>query len=450
MQGRQEYQSELFATIDIESMIPKNHLLRKLDRLLDLSFVREMTKDFYCENNGRPSVDPELFLRMLLISYFYGIDSDRRLCEEVQFNLAYRWYCKLSLTNKVPDHSSLTKIRDRLGEDTFKNLFIKVLEMCKEKGLVKSESVMADASLVKADAALDSLRKRDGKDDNDRPTFLKGQKYSNQLHRSTSDPDASLANKAGVHKALYHKVHQMSDSESRVIVDTHVTTGAVHETTMLATRVEAVENNNIKVKEVIADRGYGSAENINYLEAKNIDPVISLWSSRSGETFFEELKEGFRINESTHEIFCPEDHLMKYSCRDHKTGRDIYVLPRKTCLACPRKSSCMTEYELKKRSKRFIVPDHYKLYAKVLEREKMPEFRNKLWQRMWKVEGLFAEGKNFHLLDRAKYRGRSKMQIQAYLVASVQNLKRLMEVVIDLLIAILRKLILMQLELQKI
>lgn len=229
MQGRQEYQPELFATIDIESMIPKNHLLRKIDRLLDLSFVREMTKDFYCENNGRPSVDPELFIRMLLIYYFYGIDSDRRLCEELQFNLAYRWYCRLSLADKVPDHSSFTRIRDRLGEESFKKLFLKIVEMCKEKGLVKSESVMVDASLVKADASLDSLKKKGGKhnEDDDKPSYVKGKKYSNQTHRSISDPDATLANKAGVHKALYHKVHQVSDTESRVILDTHVTSGAV-------------------------------------------------------------------------------------------------------------------------------------------------------------------------------------------------------------------------------
>src|ERR1700761_4656114 len=119
MQGKQEYQSQLFFTANIEKMIPQNHLLRKIDGLLDLSFVRDLTASLYCQNNGRPSVDPELYFRMQIIAYFYGIDSDRRLCEEVEFNLAYRWYCRLSLEDVVPDHSSMTKIRDRLGEKTF-------------------------------------------------------------------------------------------------------------------------------------------------------------------------------------------------------------------------------------------------------------------------------------------------------------------------------------------
>lgn len=167
MQGRQEYQPKLFTTFNIEALIPKGHLLRKIDGVLELSFVRELTKDFYCPNNGRPSIDPELFLRMMLIGYLYGIESDRRLCEEVGFNLAYRWFCRLELENRVPDHSSLTRIRDRLGEKTFKKIFRRVLRTCVEKGLVRGESIMLDGSLVRADASLDSLVRKDASSDDD-------------------------------------------------------------------------------------------------------------------------------------------------------------------------------------------------------------------------------------------------------------------------------------------
>src|SRR5258708_4339448 len=104
MQGRQEYQPELFSIVDIERLIPKNHLLRKLDKTLDLSFIRELTSHLYCQDNGRPSIDPELFFRIQLLIYFYDIDSDRRVCEEISYNLAYRWFLRLSLEDKVPDH----------------------------------------------------------------------------------------------------------------------------------------------------------------------------------------------------------------------------------------------------------------------------------------------------------------------------------------------------------
>ena len=160
MIGRQEYQPQLFSAVQIESFVPESHLLRKIDRILDFSFVREMTEHLYADN-GRPSVDPVLFFRIYLIIFMYGIESDRQACEEINYNLAYRWFCRLSLEDSVLDHSSLTKIRDRLGEETFKRIFEKIVNICIEKKLVKAKKIMMDGSFIKADAALDSLVPKD-------------------------------------------------------------------------------------------------------------------------------------------------------------------------------------------------------------------------------------------------------------------------------------------------
>ena len=119
MQGVNHYQSQLFVYVNLEELIPQKHILRKLDKIFDLSFVRKLTAKYYCNGNGRPSIDPELFFRMILIGYIFGIKHDRRLCEEITCNIAYRWYCKLNLDNNVPDHSSLSKIRDRYGSEVF-------------------------------------------------------------------------------------------------------------------------------------------------------------------------------------------------------------------------------------------------------------------------------------------------------------------------------------------
>lgn len=120
-------------------------------------------------------------------------------------------------------------------------------------------------------------------------------------------------------------------------------------------RVDFIEKYlGLKIGELIADRGYGSAENLEKLEEKNIKTNIPFWSSRSGETFFRELDEGFAINKESQEVRCPQGHRMKNSCRDHTTEREIYTLPRPTCMACPRAQSCLTAYEYKMRSKRFI------------------------------------------------------------------------------------------------
>jgi len=207
MQGQQDHQPQLFSMVQIEKLVPESHLLRKVDQVLDLNFVREQTKEFYCANNGRPSVDPEVFIRILLIMYLYNVRSDRQVCEELQFNLAYRWFCKLSLEDKVPDHSSLTRIRDRLGEKTFKKIFDRIVKLCLEKGLATGEKVMMDGSLIDANASLYSLipkeefeqrtelEKASGKRQKHRKRHILGEKISNKTHVSTSDADARLAGK---------------------------------------------------------------------------------------------------------------------------------------------------------------------------------------------------------------------------------------------------------------
>jgi transposase len=149
VQGQHCYQPELFSQIDYDQLIPPNHLLRKIDQVLDLSFLNDLTRPLYSEEVGRPSVAPDIFIRMILLQALYNIDSDRQLCEEVGYNLAYRWFCKLSLRDRVPNHSSMTRIRDRMGEGTFKKIFLTVVEQCRSAGLLKGERLMTDGSYIK-------------------------------------------------------------------------------------------------------------------------------------------------------------------------------------------------------------------------------------------------------------------------------------------------------------
>jgi transposase len=144
MQGVASFEQQKVVSVDMNELIPKHHLLRKIDKHVDFSFVRGLTINCYCSNNGRPSIDPQIFFRLILVSYLYNISSDRQLCEEVHYNLAYRWFCKLSLNDKIPDHSSLTRIRDRLGIEIFKTFFNLIIKQCRDKGLVKGERIMTD------------------------------------------------------------------------------------------------------------------------------------------------------------------------------------------------------------------------------------------------------------------------------------------------------------------
>jgi transposase len=208
MQGVHVFERHAKTVIDLESFVEQGHLLRKIDRVLDTAFVRELTAACYADGLGRPSIDPEVYFRMELVAYLYGISSERQLCEDIYYNLAYRWFCRLSLQDEVPDHSSLTRIRDRLGEEVFATVFGQIVALCRKKGLVHEECrVMTDATLIAADAALDSLAHNDPEQARQEAEALRGRTMtvdppasrtiSNETHTSRTDSDATLAQKRG-------------------------------------------------------------------------------------------------------------------------------------------------------------------------------------------------------------------------------------------------------------
>jgi len=139
MQGVHVFDPHAETVIILESFVEDDHVLRKIDGLLDMAFIRELTAVCYADGLGRPSIDPEVFFRMELVAYLYGVRSERLLCKEVRYNLAYRWFCRLSPHDDVPDHSSLSRIRDRYGEKIFENVFREIVALCRKKGLVHEQ-----------------------------------------------------------------------------------------------------------------------------------------------------------------------------------------------------------------------------------------------------------------------------------------------------------------------
>lgn len=459
MQGHHEYQPELFSVIDIEVLVPKTHLLRKIDKVLDLSFLPELTAPLYSQGVGRPSIDPVVFIRMVLLTYLYNIESDRRLCEEVGYNLAYRWFSRLSFKDPVPDHSSFTRIRDRLGESTYKIIFQKTVEQCIKAGFVKGEQIMADGSMIAANASLYAMKTReeksteyppgvginvapskDGLSNQDlRRNSIAGTKITNATHVSQTDPDATLSGKEGEYKALRYKTHDIIDAPSRVILDCHVTTGAVSEHTVFPERLSNMQATlGLEVKEVIADRGFGAMSVFEHLESQNISSNIPLWSTRVGTSFEKEV--GFNYDREANTMTCPKGHLMKQIKQDQDSF--MFVVSKLICDACPLNATCVSDAQRRNgRGKRVRIHRRQDIYQGVLAAEKNPEFKDKLRERMWRMEGIFAEGKSQHGLRRARYRRLAKVQMQVYMISSVQNLKRLAAVASDVLIELLRNLI---------
>jgi IS5 family transposase len=263
---------------------------------------------------------------MLLVAYLYDIKSDRQLCEDVHHNFAYRWFCRLSLPDKVPDHSSFSRIRDRYGEDIFEALFRRIVEICQKRGLVGSQCrVMTDATLIAADAALNSL-------------VLNEPGPSG--HETEALPESAKPLDSRIARKLSNQTHQhqSADADSRVILDTHVTTGARHDNQPYLAQLQRIEQRcHITILEAIADRGYGSAQIIRTLQEQGKRTFIPLWSGRVGNSKY--LRGDLVYQKEQDRFQCPAGKYLTPTLaitENHKR----YVSSSADCRACAQASTC--------------------------------------------------------------------------------------------------------------
>lgn len=268
-------QDTLFYDFSLEQFVPQDHLLRQIDALLDLSELREHLASYY-SHTGRPSIDPELMIRMLIVGYCYGIRSERCLCEEVHLNLAYRWFCRLGLEGKVLNHSTFSENRHgRFREsDTFRHLFELVLQRCMAEGLVSGEGFATDASTVKADASRQCHREDDddwgggravreyldAMDDDE-----KTRKPSRKV--SPTDPAASYTAAPGGPAFYAYSTNYLIDTDHGIIMDVEPgTANRTHEAESTKTMVNRVEDRfGIKPQRLIGDTAYGTAAMLNWI-----------------------------------------------------------------------------------------------------------------------------------------------------------------------------------------
>jgi transposase len=303
MMGRQTNgQERLFYSFNLEDHVPQNHLLRGIERCLDLGGLHDHLAEHY-SHTGRPSVDPELMLRMLIVGYCYGIRSERRLCEELHLNLAYRWFCRLSLEDPVPDHSSFSKNRHGRFRDSgaFRWLFDTVVRRCMAEGLVKAEGFAVDASVVAADANRQrGVPGAESVDWND-PALgtravreylaaLDGESPSPPKNISLTDPQSRWTGALGGPAFYAYSTNYLIDIEHGVIVDVEATpahrTAEVDSTKTMIDRVE--ERFDLTPRRLIGDTAYGKAPMLAWMvQDKGIEPHVPVWEKhhRSDGTF---------------------------------------------------------------------------------------------------------------------------------------------------------------------
>lgn len=441
-------QERLFYSFNLEDHVPQNHLLRGIDRCLDLSELRRHLADHY-SHTGRPSIDPELMIRMLIIGYSYGIRSERRLCEEVHLNLAYRWFCRLGLEDAVPDHSTFSKNRHgRFRESgVFRWVFDEVVRRCMAVGLVKAEGFAVDASLVAANAShqhsiqpgehcdwtnpgIDTRPMREYLAALDEGTLA----AATPRKVSLSDPDSRWTAATGGIAFFAYSTNYLIDTAHGVILDVEATpahrTAEVESTKVMVDRVE--ERFELKPERLIADMAYGTAPMLGWMvEEKAIEPHVPVWdkTERKDGTF---QREAFEWNEAADEYRCPAGHALRCDWRTFKNPRTritkadtiIYRASQPDCAACPMKARCCPNMPFRK-----IVRSIHETARDVARRiATTPEYRKSRCERK-KVEMLFAHMKSILRLDRLRLRGLSGANDEFTLVAVAQNLRRLAKLV---------------------
>ena len=420
MLGKRNPQEPLFYYFNMADMIPKNHILRLINKYVDFSFIRSKVKHLYSDM-GRPSIDPEVLIRMLLIGYLYGITSERKLCEEVRMHIGYRWFVGLHMNDEVPDHSTFSKNRHGRFKESgiFQEIFDEIVRQCITHGLVSGKHLTVDGSLVKANASLKSMEavvvemkpkeyiKRVEKEnpveepwEPDDDFKHKKEKMSNKTHRSKTDPDARLARKGEGGAKLAHGVNYLMDNKHQIIIGVKAERPDRGGETRAA--VEMIKQSKwkfkIKPQTLGADKGYATGEFVYHVFKEGVTPHIPIMNTRSknDKGIFPITK--FSFDAERNEYICPQGKRLKYWGINKRSRQFVWRASVKDCKVCPLKGKC-TRGRARSLS-RHIYEDYLK-HAR--EQTKTPFYR--ISQRMRKlIEGLFGEAKEYMGLRVAKFR----------------------------------------------
>jgi transposase len=434
--GRQD---RLFYEFCLGDRVPGDHLLRRIDAVLDLSWLRTELAPYY-SHTGCPSVDPELMIRMLLVGYCYSIRSERRLCREVELNLAYRWFCRLGLEDKVPDHSSFSVNRHgRFREsDVLRKLFESIVRQCMAAGLVKGEGFAVDASVIEADASrfqrIEGAEVAWGEEQSTRRPVREylmaldgGHSPTNPERKpkamSPSDPSAAWTTR-GRHKVMFgYSLNYLIDMEHAVIVDVEATpTRITKEVDATATMIERTQQRfELTPDHLAGDVAYGTADMLGWLVERGIEPHIPVWDKgrRDDGTF---SRETFAYDEERDIYVCPAGKLLASTGRLHADRTFRYFASKHDCDPCPLKPRCCPRTPARKipRAPNEAARDHTR---RLMKTEAYGQSRT----RRKKIEALFGDVKHNMALTRLRLRGLSGARDEFLLTAAVQNLKRLVK-----------------------
>jgi transposase len=432
--------------VSIEELVPKDHLLRKIDKVIDFGFIRERVKDLYCADNGRPAIDPVVLFKMLFIGYLYGTRSERQLVRDIQVNVAYRWFLGFGLTDKVPDASTISQNRRRrFSESTiYQEIFDEMVLQAIRRKMVDGTTLYTDSTHLKANANkhkfelqdvqkstrdyLETLEEDVAKDreaHGKKP--LKEKEATPEVKEtkvSTTDPDSGYMVREGKPEGFFYLDHRTVDSCYSIITDTFVTPGNVHDSIPYLSRLDRQsERFGFTVEAVGLDAGYFTAGICKGLEERDIYGAIAYRRPNHIKGYLR--KSDYTYDAETDCYTCPEGCTLNYRTTDRQ-GYRHYASDPTQCRTCSLQPRCTKSANLTKVVTRHIWQEH----KDTVNSHRYTEQGKKIYQRRKEtVERSFADSKQLHGHRYARLRGIGKVFEQCLLCAAVQNMKKIALVV---------------------
>ena len=431
----------------MEDLIPEDHLLRLIDKAIDWNFIYDLVEDKYCHDNGRPSMDPVMLIKIPFIQYLYGIRSMRQTIKEIEVNVAYRWFLGLDMLDKVPHFSTFGKNYSRRFKDTdlFEQIFSHILEECYKFRLVDPTEVFVDATHVKARANGHKMRKRiakqealfyedmlkkeinedraahgkkplKDKDDDNTPSSGNGSSKEKEIKESTTDPDSGWFHK-GEHKEVFAYAVETACDKHGWILGYTISPGNLHDSRTFKGLYDKISD--IGINTLIADAGYKTPAIAKLLLDDGIKPLFPYKSPMTKDGFFK--KSDFVYDEYYDYVICPNDQHLEYSTTD-KDGYREYKSNGHICKGCPYLSQCTNSQNHVKVFTRHIWEDYMETCEDIRHTLGMKDLYKK---RKETIERLFGTAKENHGFRYTQMYGKARMEMKVGMTFACLNLKKL-------------------------
>ncbi len=429
--------------VNIEDLVPKNHLLRKIQRHIDFSFILKNTAHLYCEDNGRPPVHPIRLFKMLLIGYLFGIRSERQLVKEIEVNVAYRWFLGFGLLDKIPHHSVFSQNRRRRFTDSkvFEEIFVEIVRQGIAKGLVEGKILYTDSTHTKANANKQKFKKivveeepktylkeldKDINDDREKrgkkplPPRKEDDPPTKKIKSSTTDPDSGYMVRDGKPKGFFFLTQRTVDSKCNFITDVDVFPGNVNDCIPYLTLLDRqIERFGFDVKAVGLDSGYNTYYICKKLHERKIMGVISPRRDSGHKGLFRKWR--FDYDPINDYYVCPNGCILSYQ-GTNRDGSQAYISNPEDCRKCPLRDKCTAS----KKCQRIVHRHVWQDYRDEIDRNRKSFCGREIFKgRKETIERSFANAKQLHGYRYARYRGLERVKEQAYMTAIAQNVKKL-------------------------